>query len=181
MSDELKELVASIVAEAPGLPDTDMVASWMPALSGTIDITILANGTWQHAGQPIHREGLVRLFASLLRREQDGHYYLVTPVEKWRITVERHPLQVVDCECVGRNGSGVWEVLLNTGGRCPLGGAHRLHPPEGDSEPFVDLPNGLTGQVTRPAWYRLIDTAVIEDDRAYIVSAGEVIELGATR
>lgn len=189
---ELKVLVDSIVAAAPGIPDPETVASWSPALSGEIDITIHADGSWTHAGVIIQREGLVRLFASLLRREDDGRYYLVTPVEKWRITVERHPLQAIDCECTGRNGSGVWQVLLNTGGRCQLGGAQALHlPGEGpggrdhrahaDAQPYVDLPNGLTAQLSRPAWYRLVDAATVDGDRAFIVSAGETIELGSTR
>ena len=189
MSEELQGLVASIVAAAPGLPDPATVAGWSPELSGDIDITILADGRWTHAGEPIQREGLVRLFASLLRRESDGHYYLVTPVEKWRIAVERHALQAIDCECVGSNGSGVWQVLLNTGGRCQLGGPYRLHLPAADSgtgegtaqpgEPYVDLPNGLTAQLSRPAWYRLVDAAAVENGRAFVLSAGESIDLGA--
>jgi hypothetical protein len=190
VASELQGLVDSIVAAAPGIPDPNTVAGWTPKLSGDIDITIHVDGAWSHVGEPIQREGLVRLFASLLRREDDGQYYLVTPVEKWRITVERHPLQAIDCECIGRNGSGVWQVLLNTGGRCQLGGAHALHVPAGgavdsgshsgvDPQPFVDLPNGLSAQLSRPAWYRLVDAAIVEGGRAFILSAGETIELGS--
>ena len=55
---------------------------WHPSLSGDIDIRIAADGSWHHEGSPITRATLVRLFASILRREEDGHFYLVTPAEK---------------------------------------------------------------------------------------------------
>ncbi|MEM1190742.1 MAG: DUF1285 domain-containing protein [Pseudomonadota bacterium] len=183
----LQGVVDTIVASTAGLPDPATIASWDPALSGDIEILISADGTWSHAGTVIQREGLVRLFASLLRRESDGHYYLVTPVEKWRIKVEGHPLRAIDCDRQGHNGHGYWFVLLNTGGRCRVGGRYQLHVDEckGDSSyaagvtPWVELPNGLSAQLTRAAWYRLIDAATFLDDRVFIVSGGERIELGS--
>lgn len=203
MAEKLQGLVDSIVASTAGLPDPDTLAAWKPELSGDIDIVIHSDGGWSHNGSPIEREGLVRLFASLLRREADGAYYLVTPVEKWRIQVERHALVAVDCDRSGHNGDGTWFVLLNTGGRCRLGGPYQLHvdsmragrekssgPPDGAStvreagatpepQPWVNLPNGLSAQLTRAAWYRLTEAASIRDGRAFIVSAGESIDLGA--
>jgi len=203
MAGNLQVLVDSIVASAAGLPDPETLASWEPALSGDIDIVIHSDGRWSHGGSPIEREGLVRLFASLLRREEDGAYYLVTPVEKWRIRVERHPLVAVDCDRTGHNGDGAWFVLLNTGGRCRIGGRYRLHVGDGSTQsatqhpssddrvsgrksggeqgplPWVELPNGLSAQLTRAAWYRLTGSASIDGGRAFIVSAGEVIDLGA--
>ena len=56
---------------------------WQPDLSGDIDIRIDREGRWYHEGDEIKRESLVQLFASILRREEDGEYYLVTPAEKW--------------------------------------------------------------------------------------------------
>jgi len=186
--DTLSGLVDTIVASTPGLPDPDTLASWAPALSGDIDIRIDEEGRWFHAGAPIQREGLVRLFASLLRREDDGGFYLVTPAEKWRIVVERHPLVVIDCDRTGHNGSSQWFVLLNTGGRCRIGAAHPLHVAhvanvanaqgEPSALPWVELPNGLSAQLTRAAWYRLVESASVADGRARIVSAGDVIDLG---
>lgn len=178
MAEKLQGLVDSIVASTAGLPSAEVLASWNPDLSGDIDIVIHADGRWSHASDIIQREGLVRLFASLLRRESDGHYYLLTPAEKWRITVERHALQAIDFERSGANGDGVWQVLLNTGGRCRVGGNYTLHPEGEAGEPYTELPNGLTAQISRAAWYRLLDQAVIEGGRAYIISAGEEIELG---
>ncbi|MEM9759125.1 MAG: hypothetical protein AAF933_07835, partial [Pseudomonadota bacterium] len=87
----------------------------------------------------------------------------------------------------GHNGHGYWFVLLNTGGRCRVGGRYKLHVDEckGDSSyaagvtPWVELPNRLSAQLTRAAWYRLIDAATFLDDRVFIVSGGERIELGS--
>jgi hypothetical protein len=189
MAQALQGLVDSIVAATSGLPAPETLASWNPPLNGDIDLQIARDGTWNHGGDPIHREGLVRLFASLLRREDDGDYYLVTPAEKWRVQVERHPLLVVDFDRTGSNGDSVWYALLNTGGRCHLGGEHALHTTsindEGgpksvgdDTAPWMDLPNGLSAQLTRAAWYRLVSDATIGGERASIVSAGVVIDLG---
>ncbi|WP_439107557.1 DUF1285 domain-containing protein [Congregibacter sp.] len=176
MAETLQNLLNSIVSATAGLPEPEVLARWSPALSGDIDICIRADGSWTHEGSPINREGIVRVFASLLRRENDGDYYLVTPAEKWRIRVERHALVGIDCECVEDS----WQLLLNTGGRCSIGGDQRLHVAGDAGEPFVELPNGLSAQITRAAWYRLMDAAVITDDRAYILSAGEEIFLGST-
>lgn len=180
MAKTLQGLVNTIVSATSGLPDPTALASWSPELSGEIDIRILADGSWTHEGSPIQREGLVRVFASLLRREPDGQYYLLTPAEKWRIQVERHALLAIDCERTGDNGEGVWQVLLNTGGRCRIGGEYTLHSAGRDGEPYVELPNGLTAQITRSAWYRLLDAAELEDGRAFIFSGGDKVILGAT-
>lgn len=187
-SSALQGLVDSIVASTAGLPDPATLGTWDPALSGDIDLHIARDGQWYHGGDPIRREGLVRLFASLLRREADGAYYLVTPVEKWRIGVERHALVVIDCDRIDTNGDGAWFALLNTGGRCRIGAEYALHAPgvapekgeNADDAPWMELPNGLSAQLTRPAWYRLVDAATVVDGRASIVSGGVAVDLGAT-
>jgi hypothetical protein len=75
---------------------TPPVERWNPELCGTIDIRIAADGTWFHEGKPIQRTRLAKLFSSLLRKDEDGVTYLVTPHEKLAITVEDVPLVVVD-------------------------------------------------------------------------------------
>ena len=71
------------------------VGKWNPAHCGEIDIRIARDGTWFHDGSPIARRELVRLLSTILRREPDGHCYLVTPAEKMRIAVEDAPFLVV--------------------------------------------------------------------------------------
>ena len=70
---------------------------------GDIDIRIAGDGTWFHEGCPIGRLPLVKLFASVLRRENDGDYWLVTPVEKARITVDDVPFIAVEMEAEGED------------------------------------------------------------------------------
>ena len=69
---------------------------WNPSNCGFVDISIDRDGRWFHEGSEIKRQELVSLFAGLLRREEDGGYYLVTPVEKVEVDVALHPLMVVD-------------------------------------------------------------------------------------
>lgn len=185
MDDAIKQVVNTIVATTSGLPAPETLASWTPALSGDIDIVIRSDGSWTHDGTLIGREGLVRVFASLLRRESDGEYYLLTPVEKWRIRVESHALLAIDFERIESNAadsrdSRIWQALLNTGGRCTVDQSCSVVGAVDDAAPYMNLPNGLTAQVTRAAWYRLLDAATVAGDRAYITSRGVAFDLGPT-
>ena len=87
--------------------DTPPLHLWNPPLSGDISIRINAQGDWYHEGSKIERQSLVNLFASILRREEDGEYYLVTPSEKWRIEVELHPLLIADFDASVVNDDAV--------------------------------------------------------------------------
>ncbi len=139
---------------------------WHPELSGDIDINIATDGTWYHEGAPIERESLRNLFASILRREGDGEYYLVTPVEKWRIQVAMHPLVVVD---VSESGTGL-EATLNTGRKVVIGREYPLSAePELDGVAVLALWHGLTALFSRSAWYRLVELA----DQQHRVHSGD--------
>lgn len=134
--------------------DSPPLHLWHPPLSGDIPILIAADGTWYHEGGRIERESLVRLFASILRREGDGEYYLVTPGEKWRVQVELHPLVVTD---VDRDQGGFLQLTLNTGRRITVNSQHPLFlEPARGNVAVVTLDHGLTAIFSRPAWYRLV-------------------------
>ena len=140
--------------------DSPPLHLWNPALSGDIPIRIAADGCWYHDGSPIRRESLVRLFASILRREDDGEYYLVTPAEKWRISVELHPLIVTDVSPVGEGETHVLQATLNTGRTVQIGEQHALFFEASLGEiPALRLDHGLSALLSRPAWYRLVDLA----------------------
>ena len=106
-------------------------------LCGDIGLKIGRDGTWYYQGGPIGRKGLVKLFASVLRLEGDGRYYLVTPVEKVPIAVEAMPFVAVE---MVREGSGESQDLsfrsnvddvVTAGPEHPLGfepGPQELHP-----------------------------------------------------
>ena len=140
--------------------DSPPLHLWHPELSGDIPIRIAADGVWYHEGSVIQRESLVKLFASILRREDDGDYYLVTPAEKWRLEVELHPLIVTDISRVTASGKPTMQATLNTGKILDIGVSHSLslEPAVGDI-PVLELDHGLTALFSRPAWYRLADLA----------------------
>lgn len=170
-----------------GQPDLPPIQQWHPQLSGDIDIRIAANGDWIHEGAPINRQSLVRLFASILRREADGQYYLVTPVEKWRIQVDDVPLQIIDFE-IRQQDSADAELVVETnvgryyvvGDRYPLslGAPAADGAGETDTVPVVELDNGLCARFTRPAYYRLVDSCESRDGRLQLVSGGRRFTLG---
>lgn len=159
--------------------DSPPLHLWHPPLSGDIPIRITADGAWYHEGTLIQRESLVRLFASILRREQDGDYYLVTPGEKWRITVDLHPLIVTDITEVEEAGEARLLATLNTGRTLFIGAQHPLflEPAVGDI-PVVRLDHGLTALLSRAAWYRLVEKARPLHDTPTVVSGDYRFALG---
>ena len=175
MDDQLK----SLEEQASGRRDLENppLHQWNPPLSGDIPIVIKSDGRWYHDGGKIKRPALVKLFASILRREMDGEYYLVTPGEKWRIEVEGHPLVVTDFELAEEDGSELI-VILNTGRRVTIGAEHPLSLDAATSGvAVVALDHGLTAVFSRAAWYRLVDTAKDIDGVPCVTSGEEVYRL----
>ncbi len=166
-------------AAGRGNPGSPPLHLWHPEFSGDIDIRIERDGSWWHEGERIRRASLVRLFASILRREADGDYYLVTPVEKWRIQVEGFPLQVVDFDVAENDTAGrIITVITNTGQRYLLGRDYPLFLPESNPSldvgevPAVGLDHGLAASFSRPAWYRLVEAAEQRDGNTGVESDG---------
>ena len=152
---------------------------WHPELSGDIDILITADGNWYHEGVKISREAIVRLFASILRRESDGEYYLVTPAEKWRIQVEVHPLLVIDVGWGQGSDEGTLQATLNTGKIIDINDQHPLFLEAAmENVAAIKLPHGLAALFSRNAWYRLVDMAERHQDHVVVVSGGQSYILG---
>lgn len=165
-----------------GQPAGPPVEQWQPPLSGTIDIRIDTQGDWYHEGTRIQRQPLVNLFASILRREQDGEYYLVTPVEKWRIRVEDAPLLAVDMDIGGAGAERKILFTLNTGERVLLDAQHALTVTDVDGEPrpYLALNRGLSARLTRAVFYRLVEAAEQRSDTLQVSSCGTTFSLGRT-
>lgn len=135
---------------------------WQPALSGDMDLLIRSDGVWLHDGEPIRRPRLVRLLSTILRREADGDYYLVTPVEKWRIRVEDRPFLIVDADADTETGAQLWDMVTNVGDRVTLDSDHRLvlsETPRGEPVPEVVIRFGLAARLNRNVYYRLVEQA----------------------
>jgi len=120
------------------------------------------DGTWYYQGGPINRKPLVKLFASVLRREADG-FFLVTPVEKVPIAVEGEPFAAVE---MTREGEGRGQRLAfrtNVDDWVTAGPGHEIgfrEEPEGGHAPYVVVRDGLRAQLTRPVYYELTEFAV---------------------
>lgn len=132
-------------------------------LCGDIGLKIGRDGTWYYQGGPIGRIGLVKLFASVLRLEDDGRYYLVTPVEKVPIEVETMPFVAVEMR---REGSGEDQDLSFRSNVDDVVTAGPEHPlgfqagPQGNFTPFVLIRDGLKARLARPVYYELAALAV---------------------
>ena len=149
---------------------------WQPDYCGDIDMAISSDGTWYHEGVAIKRAELWQLFAGILRREADGEYYLVTPVEKCRVEVALHPLIITDMQWAESGETPQLLAVLNAGGTFPVGPEYPLKLEEkAGGAAYIELPHGLSALCSRAAWYRLVDLA---DNDHSIVSGGAKFFLG---
>lgn len=150
---------------------------WCPELSGDIDIRIDAQCRWFHEGGRIERPALVALFARILRREPDGHYYLLTPHEKWRIQVEAHPLRIFALERAVQGGLNCIFATANNDMRYALSSEYPVVLCDKGEGAFVRLDYGLTAKLDRPAWYQLCEWVDTDADGLYLESGGERFRL----
>lgn len=151
-----------LVALASKLPSgwpLPPVESWNPPLSGEMDIRITHNGAWHHDGALIQREALVRLFASILRCDEDDCYYLVTPVEKWRIQVDDAPFVAVQLDATGTGYNQILTFTTNVGDIVTVGSDHPLiveYPTaSGEPAPYLQVRGRLRALLSRAVFWEL--------------------------
>jgi uncharacterized protein len=152
---------------------------WNPPYCGEIDLRIASDGTWFYQKTPIGRPALVRLFASVLKREAD-RYYLVTPVEKCGIVVDDAPFLAVELhveqaqaddlrandlrangQATGQAGGQVLRFRTNVDDWVTCGADHRLRfEPDaqtGGLKPYLHVRRDLWAKVTRSVYYDLVN------------------------
>lgn len=168
----LNALIARAGRSAPERP----VEQWDPPISGAIDIRVGADGTWFYRGSAITREPLVRLFASILRREKDGGYVLVTPVEKLSIIVDDAPFMAVELHGEGAGAEQILTFRTNVGDVVRCGAAHplafRSEPVTGGLKPYLGVRDGLDALATRPVMFELVALAGHRDGVEGVWSQG---------
>ena len=134
---------------------------------GDIDMRIDGNGTWFHQGSPIGRKELVRLFASVLRRDEDGAYWLITPAEMARIQVEDAPFLAVELTATGEGPEQTLTIRTNLDATVTIGEEHPLRltfdPETGEPAPYVVLKGGIEAKITRAVYYELVSLGVEEN------------------
>lgn len=140
------------------------VEKWNPPHCGEMDMVIKADGTWWHEGSRITRQGLISLFASILRKDEDGVTYLVTPIEKIAIKVERAPFLATRVDAKGEGEEQRLFFTTNLDEVVEAGPEHPLRV-ETDSEtlepsPFITVRGRLEATLNRPVFYELVDLAV---------------------
>ena len=150
----------TLVAERR-LPPVD---KWHPAFCGHSGMRIAGDGTWYHDGRPIRRPAMVRLFSSILRREEDGSHVLVTPVEKLRIEVERTAFRAVEMQTEGSGRDRKVGLALDSGDAVVVGPEHplRLIADDRGPSPRVTVRHGLEAELSRPVYYELAEIALAE-------------------
>jgi uncharacterized protein len=130
-----------------------------------LGLRIASDGEWLYRGSPIRRIELVKLFASVLRRQKDG-YWLITPVERGRIAVEDAPFVAIELNRIGQGTLQQLRLRTNLDEWVTIGPRHpiRLRRPAGvviDSgpAPYVEVRDGLEARLARQVYYELVDLA----------------------
>jgi len=140
------------------------VESWNPEHCGPSDMRIARDGTWFHQGSPIGRAAMVKLFSTILRREPDGSFVLVTPIEKLDIEVEDAPFQAVELRVESEGEAMKLAFRLNTDDLVTAGPAHALRfearEPEVGPRPYLHVRRGLEALVSRSVYYELAQIAL---------------------
>jgi uncharacterized protein len=170
----LAALISRAVASGTGLPP---VERWNPPFCGDIDMRIQADGTWFYMGTPIGRAPLVRLFSTVLRKDEDAKTYLVTPVEKVGITVDDAPFVAVEMarevECL--------TFRTNVGDVAVAGPDHPLRfefdPVNHGVKPYLHIRGRLEALVSRPVMYELVglgEEVLHNDETWFAVRSGGI-------
>ncbi|HVW56776.1 MAG TPA: DUF1285 domain-containing protein [Rhizobiaceae bacterium] len=164
----LEALIGRAARAGKGAPP---VERWNPPFCGDLDMEIKPDGTWFYLGTPIGRAPLVRLFSTVLRKDEDGKTYLVTPVEKVGIRVADAPFVAVEMNASGEGAGQILTFRTNVGDVVEAGPDHPLRfvDEEGTDglKPYLHVRGRLEALVARPVMYEL-------------VNVGEEIEVGGT-
>ena len=154
---------------------------------GDFEMRIDRAGTWYYRGSPIGRPPLVKLFASVLRRDPDGGYWLVTPAEQGRIEVEDAPFVAVELAAEGEGRGRLLRLRTNLDDWVPLDAEHplRLVPDaRGAMVPYLRVRDRLDARVARSVFYHMVELAEPspedDNDAVGVWSAGRFFPLGST-
>ena len=138
---------------------------WNPPFCGDLDMRIARDGTWFYLGTPIGRPELVRLFSTIIRKD-DEDYFLVTPVEKVGITVDDAPFVAVDFEVENPGPDQKLKFTTNVGDSVLAGPNAPIRvvrdPGTGEPSPYVIIRANLEALIDRKSFYRLVDIGTHE-------------------
>jgi uncharacterized protein len=175
---EAVRLAAGQDANGRRFPPVDQ---WHPPDCGDIGMEIRADGSWWHAGSRINREPLVALFASVLRKDDDGRTWLVTPYEKVPVAVEDAHFRGIAVDRHGQGEHQIVTVTTNLGDVIAIGKDNplvvRVDPDTREPHPLVTVRGRLTALLSRAAFYELVDWGVVEGTGFGIWSQGQFFKI----
>jgi hypothetical protein len=161
------------------LPPVDL---WNPPHCGDIGMEIRVDGSWWHQGDPITRTAMVDLFSTILRKDEDGQTYLVTPGEKIIV-------HVADAHFIGTRVDRIETTLgpsivvtTTVGDQVVISAANPLwlvtDPMTGEPRPYVLVRGRLTARLARAPFYELVEWAEERDQSLQLLSQGTWFDLG---
>jgi len=156
----------------------------LPPICGDFNMRIDRNGTWYYQGSPIGRLALVKLFSTVLRRDEAGDYWLTTPVENGRIEVEDAPFIAVEALIEGEGRHRIVKLRTNVDDVVPLDAAHPLRVDLGATEeprPYIKVRANLEARIARAVYYHLVEIGEPDDNDASVFgiwSSGQFFHLG---
>jgi hypothetical protein len=165
---------AARTAGTKGLPPVHL---WNPPFCGDLDMRIAGDGTWFYLGTPIGRPALVRLFSTVLKRE-DGKYFLVTPVEKVGIRVDDAPFLAVEMQQDGDGAGRILRFRTNVDDWVTCDADHPLRfemAADGGLTPYLHVRADLWAKVTRAIYYDLVELGeerIVDGREVFGVASG---------
>lgn len=157
-----------------------------PRDCGELGIRIGRDGTWYYQGSPIGRKPLVKLFASVLRREADGQFWMVTPAERGTVAVEDAPFTAVEVTASGRGHAQRLRFCTNLDDEVVADAEHpirvELDPKTEEPSPYILVRDGLEARLLRPVYYELVTLGetrrVGDEEQLGVWSGGQCFLLG---
>ena len=160
----------------------------LPDLCGDFNMRIDRNGTWYYRGTPIGRHALVKLFSTVLRRDENGVHWLTTPVENGRIEVEDSAFIAVELLAEGEGRHQLIRFRTNVDDIVPLDHAHPLRVVQdresGDPRPYIYVRKRLEARIARSAFYHLIERGQVtpdDEENFGVWSGGQFVPLGSLK
>lgn len=183
-ADSLMQL-ASRININPGEKSLPPIHLWHPQRVLDIDLKIDHQGRWFHEGSPFQRTSLVRLFSTLLRKEPDGCFYLITPVEKVLVQVVEVPFLIIAAKVEGQGSNQMIHLETNVSDLLLLDAEHPLWivtQADGEPRPYVRVRDQLDARILPQVFYQLVDLAetvqVNQQTCLQLHSAGCTFSLG---
>ncbi len=161
---DLAKLNLSDIADLVATRKLPPVESWEPAALGDSEMRIAADGKWFHQEGEITRPAMIRAFSSLLRRDADGQYWLVTPQQKLSISVEDAPFIAAEMQSDGEGKARTLAFRLNSDDLVFADAAHAIQPRNGLL--YLHVRGGLWAKFARPVYYELANLALAESPNA---------------